>query len=500
MPGSHWQLNAPAGELAIRDRAQKYQNAQLTVKCFACGSSMLREIMGKEFSIVPREVAHVDTRHRRIVTPLPHPDSVATLEKLRRFEPQSMRGQPPIVWHRAEDIYVFDKYGNRWLDWSSGVLVTNAGHAAPEIREAILAQVRKPLLHNYCFPSEERARLTECLAGLAPAGLDKVFLLTTGAEATECAVKLSRAHGIKAGGVKKIGIIGFERGFHGRTLASQQVGGMAGQKTWIVNLDPAIINVPFPDGYWQTDTRFDTLLAAIAQAGLTPDQIAGVMMETYQGVGPDFAPVEYVSRLAEWCKQHNVVLTFDEVQAGFGRTGKFWAFEHYGVTPDLICCGKGISSSLPLSAVIGRPEIMDQFAPGSMTSTHTGNPVCCAAALASVQKILREKLTENAARLEPVLLAGLKKIQARHPEVVGSVSARGLVGGVQMTRRGKREPDHELAHAVIERCFQKGLLLFAPVGAWGQTVKIAPPLTVPPEALAEGLGVLSEAVDEAVAS
>ncbi|MBP9902605.1 MAG: aminotransferase class III-fold pyridoxal phosphate-dependent enzyme, partial [Verrucomicrobia bacterium] len=282
------------------------------------------------------------------------------------------------------------------------------------------------------------------------------------------------------------------------TLGSQQAGGMAGQKAWIVNEDPAIINAPFPDGYWQTNTSFDVFLTAVAQRGLKPENIAGVMMETYQGVGPDFAPVEYVRKLAEWCRQHQVVLVFDEVQAGFGRTGKFWAFEHYGVTPDLICCGKGISSSLPLSAVMGRSEIMDQFPPGSMTSTHTGNPVCCAAALASVKKIVGEKLTENAAQLGPVLRAGLQQIQARHPKVVGHVTAAGLVAGMQLVQAGKKEPNHDLAHNIIERCFQKGLLLFAPVGAWGQTVKIAPPLTIPRAAVEEGLAVLSQATDEAV--
>ncbi|MBI3880657.1 MAG: aspartate aminotransferase family protein [Verrucomicrobia bacterium] len=454
--------------------------------------------MGKEFSIEPRDVPRVETKYRRIVTPIPHPDSLATLEKLRKFEPQSMRGQPPIVWDRAEDIFVYDKYGNRWLDWSSGVLVTNAGHCAPEVKQAILDQVNSNLLHNYVFPSEERAALAEALAGVAPKGLEKVFLLTTGSEATECAIKLSRAHGLKVGGKKKIGIVGFERGFHGRTLASQQAGGMAAQKSWIVNLDPAIINAPFPDGYWQTNTSFDTFLDAIDRAGLKPDEIAGVMMETYQGVGPDFAPVEYVRQLAEWCRTHQVVLVFDEVQAGFGRTGKFWAFEHYGVTPDVICCGKGISSSLPLSAVIGRAEIMDQFPPGSMTSTHTGNPVCAAAALASVKKIIGQKLTENAAALEPVLLAGLKKIQAKHPQVIGHVTARGLVGGMQAVKPGTKEPDHDLAHAIIERCVWKGLLLFSPVGAWGQTVKIAPPLTIPRDAMEEALGVLAEATDEAI--
>lgn len=456
--------------------------------------------MGKEFSIVPREVPRVETKYRRIVTPLPHPASVATLEKLRQFEPVSMRGQPPLVWDRAEDVFVYDKYGNRWIDWSSGVLVTNAGHGVAEIRRAIIDQVNSGLLHNYVFPSEERAQLTELLASLAPEGLKKVFLLTTGSETTECAIKLCRSHGIKVGGRNKIGIVGFERGFHGRTLGAQQAGGMAGQKNWIVNEDPAIIQVPFPDGYWTQNTSFDLFLANLQEKGLKPENVAGVMMETYQGVGPDFAPVEYVRRMAEWCRQHNVVLVFDEVQAAFGRTGKFWGFEHYGVTPDLICCGKGISSSLPLSAVIGRNEIMDQFAPGSMTSTHTGNPVCCAAALASVRKILAEKLTDNAAGLEPLLLNGLKQIQSKHPEVIGHVTARGLVGGMQTVKRGKKEPDHDLAHSIIERCFHKGLLFFAPVGAWGQTVKIAPPLTIPQEAMEEGLAVLGEATDEAVAA
>ena len=454
--------------------------------------------MGKEFSITPRAVPRVETKYRKIVTPLPHPDSVATLEKLREFEPQSMRGQPPIVWDRAEDIFVFDKYGNRWLDWSSGVLVTNAGHGAKEIRDAIIAQVNSGLLHNYVFPSEERAELVGYLVGLAPEGLKKIFLLTTGSEATECAIKLARSHGIKVGGKKKIGIVGYERGFHGRTLGSQQAGGMAGQKSWIVNEDPAILNAPFPDGYWQTNTSFDGFLALLDQRGMKPENVAGVMMESYQGVGPDFAPVEYVRQLAAWCKQHGVVLIFDEVQAGFGRTGKFWAFEHYGVTPDLICCGKGISSSLPLSAVIGREEIMDQFPPGSMTSTHTGNPVCCAAALANLKKIVRDDLTGNAARLEPVLLRGLKQIQAKHPDVIGHVTARGLVGGLQTVKPGTREPWHDLAHSIIERCYQKGLLMFSPVGAWGQTVKIAPPLTISREALEEGLAVLAQATDEAV--
>ena len=159
--------------------------------------------MGKIFNITPVDVPHVETKYRRIQSAIPHPDSIATLEKLRTLEPISMQGQPPIVWDKAEDISVFDKHGNRWLDWSSGVLVTNAGHGVKEVRDAIIAQVQSGLLHNYVFPSEERAELVELLASVSPEGLDKIFLLTTGSEATECALKLARTHGIAVGGNRK---------------------------------------------------------------------------------------------------------------------------------------------------------------------------------------------------------------------------------------------------------------------------------------------------------
>ena len=253
--------------------------------------------MGKEFDITPVNVPKVDTKYRRIITPVPHPDSVATLETLHRVEPISMRGQPPIVWDRAEDCQVYDKYGNMWLDWSSGVLVTNAGHGMPEVRRAIVDQVGTGLLHNYVFPSEERAQLVEFLIELAPEGLDKAFLLTTGSESTENALKLARTHGITTGGKKKIGFVGFERGFHGRTMGAQQVGGMPGQKDWIGNEDPAIVQVPFPDGYWTENVDFDFFCSTLKDKGLNADEVCGVMLETYQGVGPDFAPVAYVQAL-----------------------------------------------------------------------------------------------------------------------------------------------------------------------------------------------------------
>ena len=454
--------------------------------------------MGKPFSIIPQTVPAVETPFRRICTPIPHPDSVPTLERLLEYEPRSMSGQPPIVWERAEGFQVYDRYGNMWLDMSSGVLVANAGHGIPAVREAIIDQARRGLLHNYCFPSEERAALAQRLVELAPDGIDKCLLLTTGAETTECALKLARSWGQRVGGPGKIGIVSFAQGFHGRTLGAQQMGPLGGGNRWIRNLDPDIHHVPFPDGYRVENTSFKLFLRTLDELGVGPNQIAGVLSETYQGVGPDFMPTEYAQQLRRWCDEHDILLIFDEVQAGFGRCGTFWGFELYGVTPDIFTCGKGITSSLPLGAVLGRSAILDQFDPGTMTSTHSGNPVCCRAALASIQAIVEGDLTANARRLESVLLAGLHRIRARHESVIGCVHGRGLVAGLQCVTPGTKEPFPDLAHRIVERSYQRGLLFFAPVGVGGGCVKINPPLCITAEALDDALDALNEACAEAV--
>src|SRR5581483_6486343 len=205
--------------------------------------------MARDFGLTPRAVARVETTLRRIATDLPVPESVPVLEKLQRYEPLAMLGQPPVVWDRAEGFQVFDKYGNRWLDWSSGVLITNAGHGRREIIDAVTQQVNSHLLTNYCFPSEIRGRLVERLSNLLPDPLKKIFLLTTGSETVECAIKLCRTHGVKAGGRGKHIIVSFVDAFHGRTLGSQQAGGIPALKEWIVNFDRGFIQAPFPDGF-----------------------------------------------------------------------------------------------------------------------------------------------------------------------------------------------------------------------------------------------------------
>ena len=265
-------------------------------------------------------------------------------------------------------------------------------------------------------------------------------------------------------------------------------------QAWIKNLDPEIVHVPFPDGFRCEDASFALFEATLAQRKVDPQNVAGVIAETYQGVGPNFMPKAYAQSLRQWCDRHDALLCFDEVQAGFGRCGTLWGFDLYGVVPDLFCLGKGISSSLPISAVVGRPDAMDLYGPNEMTSTHSGNPVCCAAALANIEAILAEKLIENAARLEPVLKRELAAIKEKFPRVVGFAPAQGLVGGLLVVKPGAKEPNCDLAWNIVNNCFRRGLLLFAPVGVGGGCVKIAPPLCIGEEALREGCEVLRATV------
>jgi 4-aminobutyrate aminotransferase-like enzyme len=454
--------------------------------------------MAKEFSLVPTEIEPVSTKFRKLSGPIPNPQTVELLEKLREAEPLSMRGQPPIIWDRAEGVNVYDAYGNMWLDFSSGVLVTNAGHGHKRIADAIIRQASKPLLTSYCFPNQPRVDLTRKLASLAPRPLNKVFLLSTGAETTECALKLMRTYGRKTGGDDKSIVVSFENSFHGRTLGAQQLGGLGSGSAWIKNLDPEIVHVPFPDGFRCEDTSFELFTKTLERLAVKPQSVAGVISETYQGAGPNFMPKQYARELRQWCDRHGALLCFDEVQAGFGRCGTLWGFELYGVVPDLFCIGKGVSSSLPISAVIGKEKIMDLYGPNEMTSTHSGNPVCCAAALASIEVIEQEKLAENAAKVGRVLQERLQRIKSEFSESIGFAPGAGLVGGLLIVKKGTKNPDYELAWNIVHLCFRKGLLMFAPVGMGGGCVKVAPPLCVTEEAVEEGCEVVREAVQEAV--
>ncbi len=449
------------------------------------------------YDLTPVEVPRVETKYRTIRTRIPVPESLPLFEALAASEPRSMAGQPPIVWHRAEDFTVYDTWGNRWIDWSSCVLIANAGHGRREIREALKRIVDQELLASYVFVHEQRAELCAMLRSISPdPETYRVFLLSTGSEATENAIKLARTYALEKYGPGRNRVVSFQNAFHGRTMGAQLAGGMAGQKKWLGIPDPAFVQVPFPDGFKNTDTSFDLFLSSLTGRGIAPAGIAAVMTESYQGVGPDFLPVEYARKLEAFCRENDIITIFDEVQSGFGRTGRMFCYDHYGVKPDLICCGKGISSSLPISAVIGRKDIMELYPPGAMTSTHSASPLPVAAAIANLKIILEEDLAGRAGRMEGVLMSRLARIQAGHASRLGCLHGKGLVAGIQVVKAGTKIPDPETALAINVASLRRGVLMFAPVGIAGECLKIAPPLTIAEDAILESTEAFDEAVEE----
>ena len=446
--------------------------------------------------LIPQDVPHVSTQYRTIRTQIPVPDSIPLLEQLATCEPRSMGGQAPVIWDRAKDFSIEDPYGNRWIDFSSGVLVASAGHGAEEIVEAIRDQAEHGLLHSYCFPNQPRIELAKKITDLSPDPLKKVFLLTTGSETTEAAIKLARTFALRRGKSEKTVMVSFENAFHGRTLGAQLIGGLPKLKEWAGDLGADFVQVPFPDGWRNTDTGFSTFERSLREQNVSGDRVCGVIIETYQGATAAFAPKEYIQGLRKWCDANDALLTFDEVQAGFGRTGTFWGFEHYGVLPDMMCLGKGISSSLPIAALVGATEVMDQYEPGSMSTTHSANPVTCRAALANIKRIEEKNLVEQARKLGKEMHGRLQTIRRNHPNSIGAVLGKGLVAGVLFVRPGTKDAAPDVAKAVVKRCIEKGLMLFNPVGPGGETIKINPPLCITQEALTEGLDVFEEAVDE----
>lgn len=451
------------------------------------------------YDLTPIDVPLVETKYRTIKTKIPVPESLPIFEALKACEPQSMMGQPPVVWHKAEDFIVSDKWGNRWIDWSSCVLVSNTGHGRMEIKDALKKIIDQGLIASYVFVHEQRVELCRVLQSISPDPANyTVFLLSTGSEATENCIKLAKTYAIQKHGTAKKYFVSFRNAFHGRTMGAQLAGGMEKLKTWMVDRDPTFVQVPFPDGYKNEDTSFDLFLSSLKEQGVSPDAIVGVMTESYQGVGPDFLPVEYAQKLQDFCRENDIALIVDEVQAGFGRTGKMFCFEHYGIKPDLIACGKGVSSSLPLSAVIGRADIMGLYAPGSMTSTHSASPLPVAAAIANLKILIGENLADRAAKMGEILLPELQRIQRKYPDRLGCMRGMGLVAGIQVVKPSTKIPDNDTATAINYACIRKGLLMFAPVGVGGECLKIAPPLTIAEDALRESIRVFEEAVNEEI--
>jgi 4-aminobutyrate aminotransferase-like enzyme len=412
-----------------------------------------------------------------------------------------MHGQMPIVWDRAVNFQIYDRWGNCWIDFTSTIFVANAGHSNPRICAAITDIVNHGLLHTYSYASEPRARFLRRLIDVTPAQFQKAYLMSSGTEATEAVIKLMRLNG-QRGGKRRLGIVSFEGAYHGRTQGAAMISGSVAGRTWIGFQDPNSYQVPFPyewtleEGETGQD-RFNAHVAMLGAKGVDLDKdICGFMFEAYIGWAAGFIPAGYVQAAAKFAQAHSILLGFDEVQGGFGRTGKMFVHEHYSVEPDLIACGKGISSSLPLSAVLGRADLMDLPDVGSMSSTHSANPLACAAGLANLEEIIDRELCGAAARKGEIMLARLNRLKERFPDRLAHVSGRGMLAAVLFKKPGSDEPDALTASLVCERAMHKGVLF---VHTGRESIKCGPPLTMPEDVIHEGMDVLEEAVEEIIA-
>jgi len=452
------------------------------------------------FSRTPVAVPKVNTAFRQINTPIPAPGTQDLLSSLEKNESRSMHGQLPIIWDRAEDFSVFDLAGNKWIDFTSTIFVANVGHSNAHVTESIKAALDHPLYSCYAYANPVRARYLEKLIAFAGAPFEKAFLLSAGTEATEAALKLMRMQGQKIG-KRRRGIICIEGNWHGRTLGAQMMSSNLAQREWVGYQDADIHHIPFPYP-WALNGRnpiefLEDGLRRLSEKGVDLAQdVCGFMLETFQGWGAVFYPKEYVQAIERLCHKHHILLTFDEMQAGFGRTGKAFGYQHYGVTPDLICCGKGMGGGVSLAGVIGRAEIMDLPDVGNMSSTHSANPLVCAAGLAVIEELESRNLIAETARKGDLLFNGLRDLQQRFPDRISQLLGNGLIAAVVFRSPVTGEADGPFTSRVAERCMQKGVLV---VHTGRESIKLGPPLTITEEALLEGVAVLGESIAEVAA-
>ncbi len=422
--------------------------------------------------------------------------SSMTLDELRQHVSPVWTRIFDIVVDHGEGPYLVDMHGHRYLDFTSGIGVTNTGHAHPKVVKAIQEQAAK-LLHGQVniVIHKPMLQLIDELLSVVPEPLNSFFFTNSGAEAVEGAIKLARS------ATKRPNIIVFQGSFHGRTNATMAT--TTSKTIYRAGYQPlaaGIFVAPFPYSYrygWDEKTTLNFCLKELKlllKSQTAPEETAAILIEPVLGEGGYVVPpAGFLPALRELCDHYGIMLIADEIQSGFGRTGKWFAVEHWNMVPDVIVMAKGLASGLPLSGLAARPEAMAKWPTGSHGGTYGGNVVACAAGVATVQVLREEKLVENSAAMGQVLTAGLRRLQEDCPEI-GDVRGLGLMVGAEFTSP-QGEPWTERAKAVTKACMANGLLLLT-CGSWDNTVRWIPPLVVNELHIKEALGVFEKALQD----
>jgi len=395
-------------------------------------------------------------------------------ETRRKNETAALVDQVPVYWHKAKDFSIYDEDGNKWIDMTAGIFATNSGHANEKIKQAIQKQLDDDLLFAYQYEHKIRNQFVSKLVDMSPPYLEKAILLNTGSEATDICYKLMKIWAKKN---NKKYIICFNGSYHGRVLGSALMCGSKSASDWSNVVDDDVVFLDFP---YNEDDKFDPSL-------LPPkEEIAAFFLETYQGWGACMYPTEYIKELYHFARNIGALVCFDEVQAGFYRMEKLYGYMTYGefIEPDLVSLGKGISSSLPVSAVLGKKEIIDIDPAANLNGTHAGNTLCCAAGLANLEFLTEENFQSDLAAKVECFERRSKKLMDY--ETVSKINCRGMVTGIIFENT-------ETANKVVEGCILNGVL---PVCTFRESIKLGPPLTITVDAIEEAFDVIEAAIEQ----
>jgi 4-aminobutyrate aminotransferase-like enzyme len=435
---------------------------------------------------------NIKTKNITITTSIPAPGTKQLMNELNRVESRSMHGQLPIAWSKAKNFNIYDIAGNKFIDFTSTIFVANVGHSNDRVKKYINRSLKSNFIHSYAYINKIRAEYINKLVKFCGKGFQKAFLMSAGTEATEAAFKLMRMYGQKKK-KRKLGIVCFEGNWHGRTMAAQMMSGNINQKKWIGFHDKDIHHIPFPYPWLiKNGNEEEFLNLSIRNLKKKLDlnkDVCGFMLETFQGWGALFYPKKYVKLLSKICKQNDILLTFDEMQSGFGRTGRNFGFQHYGIIPDLICCGKGMGGGVALSGVVGKKNIMDLPEVGNMSSTNSANPLACSAGLAVLEEIEVKKLTDKARINGQLMHKKLLAIKKKHPNLF-NVYGKGLIAAIIFNKSQKNI--NKKLKLLVEKCMKDGLLL---VYTGRESVKIGPPLTITKSAITEGTQIIEKNIN-----
>jgi 4-aminobutyrate aminotransferase / (S)-3-amino-2-methylpropionate transaminase / 5-aminovalerate transaminase len=433
---------------------------------------------------------------RQLVTEIPGPTSLELNKRRSAAVSHGVNVSLPVFVARAGGGIVEDVDGNRLIDLGSGIAVTTIGNSSPRVVDAVRAQVAD--FTHTCFmvtPYEEYVAVAEELNRITPgSGEKRSVLFNSGAEAVENAVKVARAH------TRRPAVVAFNHAYHGRTnlamaLTAKSMPYKSGFGPFAPEIYRAPLSYPYRDGLLDKELATDGEKAAarairVIESQVGAESLAAILIEPIQGEGGFIVPAEgFLPALLDWCHKNDVVFIADEVQTGFARTGAMFACEHDGIEPDLICTAKGIADGLPLSAVTGPAEIMDAPHVGGLGGTFGGNPIACAAALATIATIESDGLIERARQLERLMTEPLLRLQAGDDRI-GDVRGRGAMIAVELVKPGTAEPNPELTEALSRAAHAAGVVVLT-CGMFGNVIRLLPPLTISDELLTEGVDVLS---------